>query len=74
MCQEACVSGASDTQLPTTTMWRNIYNKDAKMCFIRDMIMSPSTITQANRAKINFDYRSLLRNLHLVLENNTIDL
>ena len=42
------------------------------MCLVPDMIISPSTINQANLAKINFNYRSSLRNLHLVLEKNMI--
>ena len=71
LCQ-AFVSGAIGAWLPNADMWMNAYNKDTEMCLIRDMIISLSTINQANLAKINFNYRSLLRNSHLVLESDMI--
>ena len=42
------------------------------MCHLLEMIISPSMITQANLAQVNFNYRGPLRNLHLMLENKVI--
>jgi hypothetical protein len=55
-------------------MWKNAHNKDAERCLIRDTIISQSRINQANLARMNFNYRSSLRNLQLVLENGMIAL
>ena len=45
LCQ-AFVSGAIGARLPNNDMWKDVYGKNAKVCLIRDMIMSPLTINQ----------------------------
>ena len=53
-------------------MWHDAYDKDEEMCHLREMIISPSTITKAKLAKVDFNYRGPLRNSHLVVENEGI--
>ena len=53
-------------------MWRDAYDQDEEICYLRDMIISLSNINQANLAKVNFNYRGPLRNVYLVLENKVI--
>ena len=50
LCQ-AFVSGAIGARLPNLMMWRDAYDKDEEMCHLREMIISPSTITKAKLAK-----------------------
>ena len=58
--------------MPNATMWRDAYGQHKNMCYLREMIISPSNMNKANLAKVNFNYRGTLRNLHLVLENEVI--
>ncbi len=73
-CVQAFLNSAIGVRLPSSLQWTDAYRDNPKTAAIIAFVQNPGTISNKSLedAKLNANYRSALRQLHLMLEDNLL--
>jgi hypothetical protein len=69
---QAFVNGAIGVRLPSGERWIQAYSDDTEMSAIRDLIPNPAKINSNALSAINFNYRGLLWQSQIVIEDGML--
>jgi hypothetical protein len=69
---QAFVNGAIGVRLPSCERWIQAYSDDTELSAIRDLVLNPSKINSTSLNAVNFNYRALLRQSHIIIEDGIL--
>ncbi len=69
---QTLVNGAVCTRLPSRDRWLQAYNKDVKLCTLRELVLNPSMINNQSLVKVNHNYCGPVGQSLISVENDML--
>ena len=69
---QTLLNGSTSTKLPSHSRWVTAYQNDKEMMAIKNLVLNPSSISNATLADVNYNYRMPLRRSQIVIEDDML--